>query len=176
MAVVDWHTQTDEASAAAIALAEHLQHGGELPQLDTSLPLHDGEALHAHVPAECWWHGAAETAYQKYRFLAFDNIAWLGLTAAASAIGNHRRRRTAAALAATQWRALGELPVLLTNQRLVLPIADTLWPIWLDDILHVGTSPDGRRIELVCDDQPPHALVGAWVPYIKVVLDLLLRR
>jgi hypothetical protein len=175
MAMVDWHTESAEAWAAAQHLADALADGDDLPQIETSLHLADDEIMHAGINADCSWYGDTEATYQHRRFLVFGGIGTLGLTAAASAIGNHRRRNTAAALSRPQWRSLGSISVLLTSRRILLTIDDTFTSVWLDDILQATPAADGQRLELTCRDHPPFSIHGDWVPYFTVALSHLLQ-
>lgn len=171
--MVDWHTESAEARAAAQHLADALANGDDLPQIETSLHLADDEIMHAGINADCSWYGDTEVTYQHRRFLVFGGIGTLGLAAAASAIGNQRRRNAAAALSRPQWRSLGSIPVLLTSRRILLTTDDTFTTVWLDDILQATPSADHRHLELTCQSHPLLSIHGDWVPYFTVALSHL---
>lgn len=166
---------SNEAWAAADALAQNLVAGDDLLDIEsTGLPLGCGEVLHASIAATCSWYGEAEVTYQKQHVLMFGSTAWLGLTAAASAIGNRRRRNSALALATPQWRPLGDTHVLLTSERLAIPYEDSLMSIWLDDITEIVRHPDACHLEVVCQNDLALSMHGDWIPYLTVGLSHLL--
>jgi len=100
----------------------------------------------------------------------------LGLTTAATAVGNRRARGEAERLAAPQWHPLGEMPILATNERLLVWHEYRWESVWLAGISHLLPSPAGQRLELLFDDidDPPYALWGPWVPYLTVLMSVLL--
>lgn len=170
---LDWGIGPAEAWNAAADLAARLEHGEGLPRLETSLYLGDDEDLHASVQADCWWYGATDVEYEHRQFLILGSLGLLGITAAASAVGNRRRRAEAEALAAPQWRLLGCIPIWLTSQRLLLQLHGTWTSVWLSDLVQVLAEPAGSPLQLASEGRPPLAFTGQWGPYLAVALTYL---
>lgn len=175
MTAIDLWSESDNAWSAASALQQTLEHREGLPRLGTPFHLAEGELAHVSTWANCSWYGPSDVVYEHRQCLAFGSLGLLGLTVAASVIGNRRRRAEADALAAPQWRIVGCLPVLLTSQRVMLQIDGAWTSLWLSDMLHVVPLPAEARLELVVEDCPPVSLGGPWVPYLCVALAYLLR-
>ncbi|HEY8547587.1 MAG TPA: hypothetical protein VIL36_21140, partial [Acidimicrobiales bacterium] len=95
---------------AACGLVSRLDEGSPLPVIGDPLGV-DAEALHAVVWVNACWFGPAEVVYDDPLYLDFSSWPRLAGTGAASVLGHHRRQAAGAALAAPQWRALGEKPV-----------------------------------------------------------------
>lgn len=163
----------DPAWDAAVELYDALQHGYGLPVLESPVILDPGEVLHAQVSAYGWRYHAVDVAYDRQGFFAFGGLAMLGASLAATAIGNRRTRAAAEQLAAPQWRPLGDLPILATNQRLLVFYEQAWASVWLAGIRQLLPAPAERRLEMTFDDDPPYALWGPWVPYLSVVMSVL---
>jgi hypothetical protein len=174
MAMVDWHSAPSQEWDAARDLAADLEDGLGLPDLETTLRLRDGEVLHAELDANCWWYCSADVAYLTGHALVFGGLGSLALTTAASAFGNHRRQRHAEKLAAPQWRPAGNIPVLLTSDRILLSVDGPLTSIWLDDILDITPALQAQRLKVVAEGLQPLELHGPWVSYLCTVLQYLL--
>ncbi len=161
-----WHAAED-LSAAVVA-------GGDLPTLTSPLLLDGGEILHASVEANGWRHHAAEVIVDQRRFLAMGGPIVFGLSAAASAIGNRRALAEAERLAAPQWRPLGHLPILATNERLVVFFEGQWASVWYSAIRQIIPDMHNAGLQLIFEDDPPYALSGECVPYLIVVLTTVL--
>lgn len=160
--------------SAAVELAHRLQTGDCLPSLASQVLLGPGETLHASVGAGCWRRYGVNTMYEQRQVLAFGGLGMLGLTAAASAVGNRRRRAEARAYAVEQWRPLGELWVLATDRRLLLLHQNVWTSVWYSGIRQVLPCPHEWRMELMLEGDHPYGFQGEWVPYLSVVLVYLL--
>lgn len=174
METFDWSAGPATAWRAAVELATRLECSGGLPHLEAPVRLDDGEVLHANVQANCWWYGATDVEYEQRQLLVFGSLGLLGLSAAASAAWNRRRRAEAEALAAPQWRLLGCAPVLATNERLLVQAEGTWTSVWLPDVLQFLPEPTDDWLELDSEGLPPLAIGGPWAPYLAVVLSYLL--
>lgn len=154
-------------------LRQELLDSDELPVIETDVPLPSGEVVHAAIEAHCWWYGEAGTTWNRYTFLSMTGPVMLGLTAAMSALGNHRRRRSAETLAAPQWRHLGYVPVLLTNRRLlVITPDDEQLSIPLPEITPHVLDPEATRLGLTTP-LGPITLQDPWMPYLAAGLSVL---
>jgi hypothetical protein len=114
-----------------------------------------GESVHAEIHADAWRYLAIDVPYDHRTILYGGPVGWT-ISAIASAIGNRRTRQAAERLAAPQWRYLGHLPIIVTNQRLLVWYADQWNNVWLSAIEHV--SIDGHRLELYFTVDPPYLL------------------
>lgn len=155
---------------AAQRLARHVGVGGALPDVASPLLLDWGEVAHAELDAYGWRFEATEVRYEQQTVLAGGGPLLFGLTA----VGNRRAREAAARLAAPQWRPLGPLRVVTTNQRLLVFHQGAWASVWLGAIRQLHPMLDAQRLELVFDDDPPYALAGPWVPYLAVVMTAVL--
>lgn len=156
---------------AAEELERRLAAGGTLLELDSPIPLAPGEILHAGVEAHCWWYGPAEVTYTQQHLLIFGTTPWLALSATASALGDHRRRRSAAALAAPQWRPLGHTHVLVTNTRLLVRHGDEFLPFPHASIDCVADSPDLHHLEIHFTNGTALSLHSDWASYLAIALE-----
>ena len=151
-------------------LRRELLDNDELPVIETDVPLPPGEVVHAAIEAHCWWYGEANTTWHRYTFWSVTGPVMLGLTAAMSALGNHRRRRSAEILAAPQWRHLGYLPVLLTNHRLlVITLDDEQLSVLLPEVTAHAVDREAARLNLTTP-LGPLTLQDPWVPYLAAGL------
>jgi len=155
---------------AAEELERRLAAGGTLLELDSPIPLAPGEILHAGVEAHCSWYGPADVTYAQQRLLIFGSAPWLALSATASALGNHRRRRSADALATPQWRPLGHTHVLVTNTRLLVRHGDEFLPFLHASIAFVADSPDPQHLEIHFTNGTALSLHGDWAHYVDIAL------
>jgi hypothetical protein len=159
-----------DGRTAADALEQRLAAGGSLLELESATPLQPGEALHAGIEAQCSWYGPADVTYTHQHLLVFGSTPWLTLSAATSAIGNHRRHRSANALAAPQWRPLGHTHILLTNHQLLLRIGDDFQALPLATINALEQPPDPRGLNVHFTDGTTLALHGDWTRYLHIAL------
>lgn len=163
-----------DALTQAERLSIMLVRGTPLPELGSPIPLSSGEVLHAQAEAAGWRFHGLDVVVEQRRPLVFGGPVAFGLAAAASAIGNRRARSNAERLAAPQWRPLGVMPVLATNQRLLV-FHDGVWgSVWYSAIRQLIPRPTEGRLELLFEDDPPYLLVGEWLPYLTVVVTAVL--
>lgn len=162
--------QVIDGRAAAEDLEQRLAESGALLVLESPVPLGPGEVLHAGVEVGCSWYGPADVAYADQRLLIFGSTAWLAFSAGMSAIGNGRRRRAAAVVAAPQWRTLGLAHVLLTNQRLLVPFAGEMRSFPLATISDTVQATELDRLDIHFMDGTALALHGDWTRYLAVAL------
>lgn len=155
---------------AAAELAEALTRGASLPLLSSTVLLDPGEVLHADVNAHGWRFHSVDVSYASPRVMAFGGVLTTGITAVASAAARRRAREEAARFAAPQWRALGLLRILATDQRLLVLHEGSWASVWFPAIRQMRPALDELRLELVFEDDPPYALAGPWMPYLSVVL------
>jgi len=155
---------------AAEELESRLAAGGALLDLDSPIPLAPGEVLHAGVELACSWYGPVDITYTQQRFLVLGSTPWLALSAAASALGNHRRRRAASALATPQWRPLGHTHVLLTSTRLLVRHGDEFVSLPHASIDVLPDSADPDHLEIRFTDGTVLSLCGAWSRYLAIAL------
>lgn len=155
--------------SSAEQLAADVAAGFALPVIPSPIPLGAGEVLHAEAFADGWRFHAADVVVERRRPVA-GGLLTFGLTAGLSSIGNRRALRQAEQIAAPRWRPLGVMPVLATNQRLLV-LHEGAWnSVWYAAIRHLIPSPANDRLELTFEADPPYLLVGEWVPYLTVVI------
>ena len=163
-----------EPLTQAARLADGLAHGAPLPELASLIPLGADEVLHARAEAAGWRFHGIDVLVEQRRPLVFVGPVTFGLAAAGSALGNRRARTDAARIAGPQWRPLGIMPVLATNQR-ILVFHNGVWgSVWYSAIRQLIPRPAEGRLELFFEDDPPYLLVGEWVPYLTVVVTAVL--
>jgi hypothetical protein len=168
--VDDRSGQVVEAWGAAQRLAGAVAGGRALPCVASAVLLEPGEVAHAELDAYGWRFEAAEVVYEQRTVLAGGGPLLFGLRAAATAVGNRRARDAAERQAAPQWRPLGPLRVVATNQRLLVFHQGVWASVWLGAICQLHPLLAEQRLELMFEDEPPYALSGAWVPYLAVVM------
>jgi len=154
-------------------LAVEVASGAPLPELPSPVLLGFGEVLHAEAEFVGWRFRAADVIYEQYRPMA-TGLLTFGLSAVAAAIGNRRAMREAEQLAAPQWRALGLMPALATNQRLLVFQEGAWQSVWYSAIRQLLPRPAEQRLELIFEADAPYLLVGEWVPYLTVVITTVL--
>lgn len=162
------------SSPAAEQLAAAVASGQRLPDLASPILLGAGEVLHAQVEASGWRFHAVDVVVEQRRLLATGGLLTFGMATAANSIGNWRARADAERLAAPQWRPLGAMPLLATNQRL-LAFHEGAWAsVWYSAIRQIIPSLHDFRLELIFEDDPPYLLAGEWVPYLTVIITAVL--
>jgi hypothetical protein len=154
-------------------LAAEIAAGHPLTVFPSPILLGWGEVLHAEATAEGWRFHAVDVVVERRRPIA-AGLLTLGMSAALTSIGNRRALREAERLAASGWRPLGTMPVLATNQRLLL-LHDGAWgSVWYSAIRQLVPCPVEGRLDLIFEADPPYLLVGEWVPYLTVVITAVL--
>lgn len=96
------------------------------------------------------------------------------LTAAGSAVARRRARHEAKALAAPQWRPLGALRILVTDQRLLVWHKGAWASVWYSVIRDFRPDLRVDRLDMTFENDPPYCLVGPWVPYLTVIVTTVL--
>jgi len=161
---------------AAVALADRVSASGELPRLPSPVLLDAGEVLHADAIADGWRYHGADVAYAAPRAVAIGGPLMFGLVAAGSAAARRRARQEAEALAAPQWRPLGELPILATDRRLMVWHKGVWSSVWYHAIRELRPDIEAHRLDMTFDADPPYCLAGPWVPYLTVIVTTVLAR
>lgn len=171
---VDTRSENERGRASAERLATAVALGEPLPNLASPILLDPGEVLHAQLDASGWRFLGVDVVVEQRRLVALGGLLAFGAVAAANSIGNRRARAEAERLAAPQWRPLGSMPLLVTNQRL-LALHDGAWAsVWYSAISQLIPSVDDGRLELIFEDDPPYLLIGEWVPYLTVIITTVL--
>ncbi|HTN99817.1 MAG TPA: hypothetical protein VL068_04000, partial [Microthrixaceae bacterium] len=115
-----------------------------------------------------------ELTYESPRAIGIGGPLVFGIVAASSAAARRRVRREAEALAAPQWRPLGELRVLATDRRLLVWHEEAWASVWYDAIRELRPDLDAGRLDMTFDNDPPYCLAGPWVAYLTVVVTTVL--
>lgn len=114
---------------------------------------HEGAAASFHVAG--WRYMGAEVAYEQTMVVGGRPLLFAALTGL-NALGNRRRRQGAARLAARRWRPLGDLRVVIEDDRLLV-LHEGVWAsVWLDAVIAVLRFDDGG-VGLLFVDDPPYA-------------------
>lgn len=167
----------EQGWVSAVQLAEAVRHGHALPTQATSLVLGQGEVYHcgttSHLAA---YYGLDEVSYSTGGIVAGSTWKGMAATGAASMIWSSRNRNRAQREAAAQWRSLGEVPLHLTNHRMVVGIDGGLESLWLNGgITMFDPAFDQYAMHLQADGGWPLLFEGPAVPYVAVILHILLR-
>lgn len=171
---VDTRSEHQKGRASAEQLAAAIACGDSLAVLSSPVVLEPGELLHARVDANGWRFHGMDVVVEQRQLLAMGGLLTFGIASAANSIGNRRARAEAERLAAPQWRPLGSMPLLATNQRL-LAFHEGEWAsVWYSAIRQIVPSVDDCRLELIFEDDPPYLLTGEWVPYLTVIITAVL--
>jgi hypothetical protein len=88
---------------------------------------------------------------------------------AASAAIHEANRRRAVAAARPQWRLHGRVPVVVTNQRVVL-MAEQVYSYELHRIVMIEPDPLHYAVALHFEHASPVLLRGPWVPWATVAV------
>ncbi len=116
----------------------------------------DEHAL-ASVAVHGWRFEPVDVTYERRTLLIGGPIGF-AVSGLVSMSGNRRARRAAECLAAAQWRPLGQLEIIATNDRLLVLHGGAWWSVWysaIEDARHVGA-----RLELRFSTEAPYLLVG----------------
>ena len=150
----------DEAQAAQ-RLAEALDNGGWLSPVEVwDAPLQDGEVAYGDITAFGWRFHAIDIPY-KHRTFMFGGPVLFAATAIGSWASNRRRRREAERQAMPQWRALGQIRIVVTSTRRLLVLHDGRWyPVWYSAIDEVRLMPESGSLVLTFLADPPYQPTG----------------
>jgi hypothetical protein len=151
--------------------------GHPLPQQPTNLVLAPGEVHHCTVAANLGaYFSLDDVSYSSGAFIAGRSWKGMAATGAASMLWNKHQKNKAQAQAALQWRSLGQVPLHVTNQRLVTMLDGRLESIWLQGGLAMFDPQfQGYRMFVQADGGVPLQFEGPGVPYASVVLHVLVR-
>lgn len=170
-----WSRSVEDSEwAAAVELADCVTAGYDFPTIPSRVGLDVGEVLHAELPASGWRFHGADVTYTAPRVVAIGGPLMFGIVAAGSAVARRRARQNAEAMAAPQWRPLGELHLLVTNRRLLVWRNGTWASVWYSVVRELRPDLEARRLDMTFEDDPPYCLVGPWVPYLTVMLTTIL--
>jgi hypothetical protein len=161
---------------AAVALANQVAAGDGLPSIPSPVLLDTGEVLHGDLSADGWRYHGADITYEAPRAVVIGGPLVFGLVAAGSAAARRRARQEAEALAAPQWRPLGELPILATDRRLLVWHEGVWSSVWYHAIRDLRPDLEAARLDMTFDADPPYCLAGPWVPYLTVIVTTVLAR
>lgn len=159
-ATIDSDHQTTDAEPD---LATVLDSGGWLRPINVpDLLLPDGEDAYADFWATGWRHEAAVVPYERRTVVVGGPLMALA-TWTASALGNRRRRASAEAASAAQWRPLGQIRVVVTSSRLLVLHGGAWWSVWYSEVLYAQETSDGRAVDVFFRADSPYRLctVGA---------------
>ena len=162
------------ALRVAERLAADLAHLAPLPVLPSPIFLSHDEVLHAQIDAIGWRFHAVDVVVEQRQLVWMSGLLKFGFAAAANSIGNRRALAEAERLAAPQWRPLGSMPLLATNQRLLVLHEGEWASVWYSAVRQIVPSLDNCRLELIFEDDPPYLLAGEWVPYLAVIITAVL--
>jgi hypothetical protein len=155
-------------------VATHLGSGGQLIPMQGSLRLEPGELQFAHVDSIYFRFSSANVSYNQSMLLGFGSVGTLAATAIGSAVWNSRKRQQAQRIAAAQWRCMGNTPVVVTSQRLLL-MGQMAWhPMWFGHILQVVPAVDRFELAVLFEGAPALGFQGPNTPLIAVLLIHLL--
>ncbi len=154
----------------AVELADRVSAGRGLPVLPSPVLLDPVEVLHAEVVAYGWRFHGVDVVYEEPRAVGIGGPVVFALTALGIAAARRRVRAEAARLAVPQWRPLGHLRILATDQRLLVFYQGSWASVWYAGICVLRPALPEQRLEMLFEDDPPYALAGRWVPYLAVVL------
>lgn len=154
-------------------LATVLENGGWLRPIDVpDLLLPDGEDAYADFWATGWRYEAAVVSYER-RTLVVGGP-WMALaTWTASALGNRRRRASAEAASAPQWRPLGQIRVVVTSSRLLVLHGGVWCSVWYAEIAGVRAAPGGASVGIQFRADPPYRLDGVGFSDLEQVIRYL---
>lgn len=171
-ATIDSDHQTTDAEPD---LATVLDNGGWLrPIIVRDLLLPVGEHAYADFWATGWRYEAAVVPYERRTVVVGGP--WMALaTWAASALGNRRRRASAEATSAPQWRPLGQIRVVVTSSRLLVLHGGAWWSVWYLEITGLQATPDGRTVDLGFRADPPYRLLTTAAPELVTVIGYFTR-
>ena len=171
-ATIDSDQQTTDAEPD---LASVLDNGGWLRTINVpDLLLPDGEPAYADFWATGWRYEAAVVPYERRTVVMGGPLMALA-TWAASALGNRRRRASAEADSAPQWRPLGQIRVVVTSSRLLVLHGGAWWSVWYSEILRVDTSRGEHSIDLRFRADAPYRLCTHCVGDLSAVIGDLMR-
>lgn len=146
-----------------------LHHDTAMDEPPTEGWLQPGEHVHAEIQADAWRYLALDVPYDHRTILFGGPIGWI-CSGIASAIGNRRTRQAAERLAAPQWRHLGHIPIIVTNQRLLVWYEDDWRSVWLDIVERYDLRED--VLVLTFYEDPPYCLRGSDLSAVMEVLHL----
>lgn len=164
-ATIDSDQQTTDTDLSAV-----LDNGGWLrPIIVPDLLLPDGEHAYADFWATGWRYEAAVVPYERRTVVVGGPLMALA-TWTASALGNRRRRESAEAASAAQWRPLGQIRVVVTSSRLLVLHGGAWWSVWYSEIASTQAAPDGDGIVIAFHADPPYQLRAVGVGELEAAI------
>ena len=162
---------------SAVQLAEAVRYGHPLPVQATHLVLGQGEIYHCgttlHLAA---YYGLDDVSYTTGGIVAGSTWKGMAATGAASLLWSSRNKNKAMREAAPQWRSLGQVPIHLTNHRMVAGVDGGLESLWYNGgITMFDPQFDQYAIQMQADGGWPLRLEGPAAPYVGVILHIMLR-
>lgn len=116
-----------------------------------------GETARLQVDAFGWRWEPADVTYDR-RLVLLGGPVGMALTGIVSAVSSRRARERAERGAAPAWRPLGSLPVIATDQRLLVWHQDSWWSVWYSAIAGTSLDPTGTQVDLCFVADPPYRL------------------
>jgi hypothetical protein len=131
--------------------------------------LRPGEVQHGSLLMECQSFYAMEVEYST-GYVWGGGLVASAVGLAASAASNAAAKNRAERMAQPQWRHLGSLPVVATNQRLLVMI-DQQWSRFeLPDLVSLHLDLGQWAMQLHFEGVPPLLMRGPWAPWLTVVI------
>jgi hypothetical protein len=163
--------EAEQAAAGWHALGmliDHVQRG--LPPVGTAPTIlcRPGEEQYGTFAAAAQIHCGADVEYSSGMFAA-GGLLFTAAALATSAAVNASNRRKAEAASRPQWRSLGQLPVIVTNQRLLL-LTEQWTSYGYAGLLMVQPDPMSYGVVLHFEGAYPLMLHGPWVPWATVLI------
>jgi hypothetical protein len=163
------HQESEAAWRAAFQLADLVRQGGRPPAAPPSIMLRAGEVQHGSPVLDCSTFIAMDVEYTTGYVWGgglIGTAVGLGVSAAANAAAKSRAERKARA----QWRPLGPLPVVVTNQRVLLLIQHRWNSFEYGEIVAIQLDVPQWTLVLTFEGAPPVMLRGPWAPWTGVVI------
>jgi len=120
--------------------------------------------------ARAWRFCAADVTYTAPRAVASGGPMAFATVAGASSIARRRARRSAEALAAPQWRPLGELEIVVAEDRLLVWHAGEWTSVWYHAIRGLYPDLPVNRLDIFFENDAPYCLVGPEIPRLAAFL------
>lgn len=107
-----------------------------------------------------WRYHALDDLLYERRVLVFGGPIIASITAAASALGNRRRRQEAERAAAPQWRSLGPVVVEVEADRLVVSRNGERGTVWLASVVELRVDEQQAVVDLFFERDVPYRFQG----------------
>ncbi|MFY1583458.1 hypothetical protein ACN267_03025 [Micromonospora sp. WMMD734] len=175
MAWLNKRDRVDSPAASTRRLIDHLRTGGQLIPIAPPLVTRDDEVAYTDIVVTTFAYYGAEVSWASgYAVQGGPLFTVFGILR--GELNNSRARREAERMAAAQWRAEGDIRVVLTNQRLVLFFGSGVEVYWLEHLVSVTPAPDGLSVVLAFTGGVPLAFAGPWAPWLCIMTSKLVHR